>query len=148
MTTPFRKHSLLANFSPSRWLLLFAVLIAVAVASPARAADTAAKVWQGKYESTLKKRWVTVRLTLATKDPSELRFVTEQCAVALQQASDGATAVYVVTTRQGMVAGPYCGIWLGGSLEAQLLDGGQRLKMNLTDRNGKSPLSLTLEPAP
>ena len=145
MTTPFRKPSLLANFSPSRWLLLFAVLIAVAVASPTHPYESAAKAWQGNYYSNMKQRDVTVRLTLSgDTSRSELQLVTEQCRVGLESVSEGH---YVIKTRKGYVAGPYCAIWLGGRLEAQPVDGGQRLEISFADRKGKSVVKLTLSPA-
>ena len=125
--------------APSR--LWAAILVAVAMSGPARAADELAGVWQGKYQSTTLGKEVVVRLTVphTTTGTGELRFVTLTCAVSLtpqSSASSPGNASYVIEPGKES-PGQYCGGLLGGRAETQAVPGRQLLLLTVTRRDSK-----------
>ncbi len=152
MKTFFAKLSSTARTTPWRLLLSFVVFITAATAGSARSADIAAQAWQGKYHSEARKEWVTVRLTLpANAKPGVLRFESLLCEVGLQPESaeqPGRSAAYnIQPSPGGEAAGPYCGLWLGGRVTTEPVNGGQRLRMVVT-KGSKSKIELDLDPVP
>lgn len=139
------RSSPLASAGLLRLLLSFAIFM-MAVASPARAADSSAQVWQGQYKSNALQKMVNVRLTFDA-NPPELRFEPLGCSVGLKLVSKDSTAVYsVVRYKQDEMSGPYCGNWVGGTLTVQQSIDGQQLNIKLVNKN--SQVSATLKPAP
>jgi hypothetical protein len=125
------------------WLGLSSVIVVLAMASQAGAADP--QVWQGQYNSNALKKIVFVRLTLDASPP-ELRFEPIGCRVGLKPiAQNGQSEYSMIRYREDEMSGPYCGTWVGGSLKTQQAGNARAaLKMTLVSASGKSLIEVTL----
>lgn len=130
------------------WTLLSVTGLVIACGGLARATDLAAQVWQGQYKSNALQKVVSIRLRYDATPP-ELRFEPMGCSVGLKPVSpDSRSRFSVVRYKEDEMSGPYCGTWVGGTIEIRPVgDGESAATMKLVSANGKSQVEATIRPA-
>lgn len=135
-----------AAWSRSRSLLWLIALASMTMAS--HAAGQESDEWRGRYYSNSREQYIDVLLTIpSSEELGELEFVTLSCSVGLSASTGGpaGATVYTIQRRED-AAGPYCGIWLGGTLETRPGDDPRSLEASVTSMSGRSRIEVTLAP--
>lgn len=130
------------------WALLSVTVLVLAGGGVAHAADSTAQVWQGEFKSSALQKVVSIQLRYDAAPP-ELRFEPMGCSVGLKPVSpDSRSRFSVVRYKENEMSGPYCGTWVGGTIEIRPVGYGQSAAtMKLVSSNGRSQVEATIRPA-
>lgn len=125
-------------------------LAAIALLGLAQGARAQSSTWAGQFTSVSQGKTLTVQLMLpGDGKPGNLRFEPVACSVDLvakDKSSKSIEGDYTVVSTAlrdpGAVSGPYCSVWLDGTLQLSKDESSARMRMVL--QNGESVIRVGL----